>query len=86
MNVTLPRTWKEFVDRQIQSGEFENPSEVVREGLRLLRSEQEARAMSEMQAAFAGVDAHGGSGEPNKRQRTLIDQMVKRHRRKTNGG
>jgi putative addiction module CopG family antidote len=81
MNVSLPHTWEEFVAGQVSSGEFGNASEVVREALRLLREQQEARAMEEMQAAFAHVDPHGGQGEPSQPDRALIDQLIRRHRK-----
>jgi antitoxin ParD1/3/4 len=81
MNVSLPQTWEEFVVGQVSSGEFGNASEVVREALRLLREQQEARALEEMRAAFAHVDPHGGQGEPSPADRTFIDQLVRRHRK-----
>jgi putative addiction module CopG family antidote len=81
MNVSLPRTWEEFVASQVTSGEFGNASEVVREALRLLREQQETRAVANMRAAFAGVDPHGGLGEPSPRDRALIGQLIRRHRK-----
>jgi antitoxin ParD1/3/4 len=80
MNVSLPPTWEEFIAGQVTSGEFGNASEVVREGLRLLRERQENRAWEEMRSAFSGVDSQGGSGEPTPNDRALIDQLVRRHR------
>lgn len=85
MKVSLPPAWEQFIVTQVKSGEFENPSEVVREGLRLLRDEREAKAMAEMRDAFAGVDAHAPKGEPAAKDRALIDQLIHRHRRKRNG-
>ena len=85
MNVTLPPAWEKFVTTQVKSGEFGNPSEVVREGLRLLRDEREAKALAEMRVAFAGVDARAPKGEPTAKNRALINQLIKRHRRKRNG-
>jgi antitoxin ParD1/3/4 len=81
MNVSLPQTWEEFVAGQVSSGEFGNASEVVREALRLLREQQEARAVEEMRAAFAHVDTHGGPGEPSPSDRALIGQLIRRHRK-----
>ena len=66
---------------QVQAGEFGNASEVVREALRLLRDQQESRARAEMRSAFAGVDPHGGAGEPTPQDRALIGQIIRRHRR-----
>jgi hypothetical protein len=53
----------------------------VREALRLLREQQEARAVEEMRSAFAHVDPHGGPGEPAPSDRALIDQLIRRHRK-----
>ena len=81
MNVSLPQTWEEFVAGQVSSGEFGNASEGVREALRLLREQQEARAVEEMRGAFAQVDPHGGQGEPAPADRALIDQLIRRRRK-----
>ena len=40
-NVSLTPALAEFVDESVASGEFQNASEVVREGLRLLKQRQE---------------------------------------------
>jgi len=80
MNVSLPQTWEQFVASQVSAGEFGNASEVVREALRLLRDQQESRARAEMGTAFAGVDPHGGPGEPTPQDRALIGQIIRRHR------
>lgn len=81
MNVSLPQTWEEFIAGQVASGEFGNASEVVREALRLLRDQQEARAIEEMRAAFAHVDPHGGQGEPAPADRALMHQLIRSHRK-----
>ncbi len=81
MNVSLPQTWEQFVASQVKAGEFGNASEVVREALRLLRDQQESRARAEMRAAFAGVDPHGGPGEPTPQDRALIGRIIRRHRK-----
>ncbi len=81
MNVSLPSNWEQFIASQVRAGEFGNASEVVREALRLLRDQQEARAEQELRAAFAGVDPHGGHGEPSEEDRALIGGIVERHRK-----
>ena len=81
MNVPLPPTWEPFVASQVSAGEYGNASEVVREALRLLRDQQESRALEEMRSAFAGVDPHGGQGEPTPQDRALIGQLIQRHRK-----
>jgi antitoxin ParD1/3/4 len=44
-NVNLTPALDEFVETQLQSGAYQNASEVVRAGLRLLRADEEARAV-----------------------------------------
>ncbi len=80
MNVSLPQPWEEFVASQVNSGEFGNASEVVREALRLLRQRQEDRALEEMRGAFASVDSHAGEGEPGPQDRALIQRLIRQHR------
>jgi putative addiction module CopG family antidote len=80
MKVSLPSALEDFVSSQVKSGEFDDAGEVVREALRLLRNEQEARSMEEMRAAFAGVDSSGGKGEPTAKDRALIHNLIRSHR------
>jgi putative addiction module CopG family antidote len=80
MKVSLPSALEDFVSNQVNSGEFGDANEVVGEALRLLRDEQETKAMAEMRAAFAGVDSFGGKGEPTAKDRALIRDLIRRHR------
>ena len=80
MKVSLPLALENFVSSQVESGEFDDPSEVVREALRLLREQRESKAMEEMRAAFAGIDSAGGKGEPTARDRAFIDELIDSHR------
>jgi antitoxin ParD1/3/4 len=63
MNVSLPQALAEFVEQEVQSGAYSTASEVVRDGLRLLRYEKEAREEKlailrrEIQIARDQVDA-----------------------------
>ena len=43
MNVSLTPELERFVDRKVESGLYNNASEVVREGLRLLKESDEIR-------------------------------------------
>jgi antitoxin ParD1/3/4 len=45
MNVTLPPEWEQFISRKIESGQYAWESEVVLEGLRLLRERDELEKM-----------------------------------------
>lgn len=80
MKVSLPSALEDFVSNQVESGEFDDAGEVVREALRLLRNERESKAMEEMRAAFAGVDVAGGRGEPTAKDRALIRNLIRSHR------
>jgi antitoxin ParD1/3/4 len=42
MNVSLPQGLAEFVEKEVESGAYSTASEVVRDGLRLLRREKDA--------------------------------------------
>ena len=43
MNVSLTAELEQFVDAKVESGLYNNASEVVREGLRLLKEQDEVR-------------------------------------------
>lgn len=59
-NVNLTETLDAFVEERVQSGDYQNASEVMRAGLRLLKAEEETRARKLerlMAAVQEGVDA-----------------------------
>ena len=59
MNVHLGETWTGFVEGLVGAGEYQNNSEVVREGLRLLKEQQQlklARLDEVRKAVRAGLD------------------------------
>lgn len=43
MNISLPGTLSEFVEKELATGEYSSASEVVREALRLLKREKAAK-------------------------------------------
>lgn len=62
-SVALGNHFETFIREQVESGRFNNVSEVVRAGLRLLE-EQEQRRQLELEALRAEVAAGRASGAP----------------------
>lgn len=62
-SVALGSHFEGFIREQLQSGRFNNVSEVVRAGLRLLE-ESEQRRQLELEALRAEIAAGRTSGEP----------------------
>src|ERR1700730_3145090 len=58
-NINLTEHFDQFVERQVSSGRYSNASEIVREALRLLEAQREARQAklkALRQAATKGFD------------------------------
>ena len=62
-SVALGSHFEEFIRDQVRTGRFNNVSEVVRAGLRLLE-ESEQRRQLELEALRAAIAAGRASGEP----------------------
>ena len=62
-SIALSSHFETFIREQLQSGRFNNASEVVRAGLRLLE-ERELRHQTELQALRADIAAGKASGTP----------------------
>lgn len=60
MNVSLTPELEEFVDGKVGSGLYNNASEVVREGLRLLKESDELRLKMREQIERGWLDARTG--------------------------
>jgi antitoxin ParD1/3/4 len=59
-NVNLTDTLDAFVEERVRSGDYQNASEVMRAGLRLLKAEEDERAarLASLNAAIQlGIDA-----------------------------
>jgi antitoxin ParD1/3/4 len=66
LNVSITPQLEEWIAEQLASGWYNNASEVVREGLRLLREEQEIRAakLKDLRAAIEeGMNSPAASWE-----------------------
>jgi len=62
MNVSLPQALAEFVEKEVASGHYSTASEVVRDGLRMLREE---RAVYEEKRAILRREIQIGLDEVN---------------------
>ncbi len=62
MNVSLPAALAEFVEKEVASGNYATASEVVRDGLRMLREE---RAVYEEKLAILRREIQIGLDEVN---------------------
>jgi antitoxin ParD1/3/4 len=74
MNVSLPEPMEEFVRHKVATGDYETASEVVREGLRLLKQRDEV-----WQAELRGKIRKGGNSTPRGRAvpiRKARDEMA----------
>lgn len=60
MNVSLTPELEQFVDAKVESGLYNNASEVVREGLRLLKEHDEVRLRWREQIERGWQDAQAG--------------------------
>jgi antitoxin ParD1/3/4 len=60
MNVSLTDELEKFVDGKVESGLYNNASEVVREGLRLLKENDEIRQRMREQIERGVLDAQSG--------------------------
>ena len=72
-SVALGNHFETFVRDQLQSGRFNNASEVVRAGLRLL-AEREVRKQVELDALRAEISAGRASG-PTKSADAVFDRL-----------
>jgi antitoxin ParD1/3/4 len=60
MNVSLTPELERFVDAKVESGLYNNASEVVREGLRLLKEQDEVRLRWREQIERGWLDVQAG--------------------------
>jgi antitoxin ParD1/3/4 len=60
MNVSLTPELKRFIEGKVESGLYNNASEVVREGLRLLKESDELRGKLREQIERGWLDSQAG--------------------------
>lgn len=77
MKISLPPTWKRWIQAQVKRGEFANANDAVRAALHLLRQRQENRVRRQMRAAFGQVDRHNSPGEPTQKDLAAINRIIR---------
>jgi len=82
MNVSLTPELERFVDGKVESGLYNNASEVVREGLRLLKEHDEIRVKWREQIERGWLQAQGGEIVDGPKAMADIRERIKSKARK----
>ena len=82
MNVSLTPELERFVDGKVESGLYNNASEVVREGLRLLKEHDEIRAKWREQIERGWLQAQRGEVVDGTNAMAAIRERIKTKARK----
>ena len=82
MNVSLTPELEKFVDAKVESGLYNNASEVVREGLRLLKEHDDIRVKWREQIERGWLEAQRGEVADGPTAMTEIRERVKTKARK----
>jgi antitoxin ParD1/3/4 len=82
MNVSLTPELERFVDAVVESGLYNNASEVVREGLRLLKEQDEIRVRWREQIERGWLDAQTGRVVDGPAAMTGIKQRLTRSKKR----
>ena len=77
MSAALTNYWQDFINKMVESGRYNNRSEVIRAGLRSLEEQEFAKETREFERVFSG----GRSGEPNSKTINRIVARQKAHRK-----
>ena len=85
MNVSLTPELEQFVDGKVESGLYNNASEVIREGLRLLKEHDEIRRKWTDQIERGWVQAQSGAVVPGDDVFRKVDERLKQRGRKRTG-
>ncbi len=80
MNVSLTPELEKFVGRKVESGLYNNASEVVREGLRLLKEHDEIRLKWREQIERGWLQAQRGELADGKEVFARLDTRLKSRR------
>jgi antitoxin ParD1/3/4 len=77
-SVALSPHFESFVKEQVSTGRFNNVSEVVRAGLRLLEDQEQLKALK-LQELRSAIDAGAASG-PGVNADTVFDRLERKYR------
>ena len=77
MSAALTDYWQDFINQMIESGRYNNRSEVIRAGLRSLEERELAKEVREFEKVFAG----GRSGDPDGKTIGRVVARQKSHRK-----
>ncbi len=78
MNVSLTPELEKFVDGKVESGLYNNASEVIREGLRLLKEHDEVRLKWREQIERGWLEAQAGKSVDGPKTMAAIKARLKR--------
>ena len=73
MSAVLTGYWQDFINQMIESGRYNNRSEVIRAGLRVLEERELAKEVREFEEVFTGSRA----GDPDTK---TINRMIARQK------
>ncbi|MHB8520043.1 MAG: type II toxin-antitoxin system ParD family antitoxin [Limisphaerales bacterium] len=76
MSAVLTDYWQDFINRMIESGRYNNRSEVIRAGLRVLEERELAKELPKFEEIFSD----GRSGEPDAKTISRVISRQKSHR------
>ena len=82
MNVSLTPELEKFVDGKVESGLYNNASEVIREGLRLLKEHDEIRMKWREQIERGWLQAQAGQVVAGEEVFRKADERIKQRGRK----
>ncbi len=80
MNVSLTPELEQYVQEKVSSGLYYSASEVIREGLRLLKEREQLQQMR-LQELRQDIQAGLNSGEPTPLNMTQIKEKARQRRR-----
>jgi antitoxin ParD1/3/4 len=83
MNVSLTPELEQFVQGKVESGLYNNASEVIRESLRLLREHDEIRLKWREQIERGWLQAQAGKVVDGDEVFRKVDERIKRGRKRT---